>query len=174
VPRKLMYEWKYNVEPNLGSLAGVNPFGGLRVLGAMEYHGGGRRRRPAACPPSMQPTGWATAGAWRCPSARRRAAGAGWRRPCRGLRYTWPVCSAHLPGFDRATVPGTHIRRVSRRPEGQDVIRDIAILQRTINRLRGGDLVPRGVRRFHSHEEADAWMMRQMASTHARRSSKTS
>jgi hypothetical protein len=66
------------------------------------------------------------------------------------------------------------IRRVSRRPVGQDVIRDIDILQRTINRLRGGDLIPRGVYRFHSHEEADAWMMRQMASTHARRSSKTS
>jgi hypothetical protein len=77
-----------------------------------------------------------------------------------------------LPDGDAKSDAG--IRRVSRRPAGQDAIRDISILQRTINRLRGGDLVPRGVHRFHSHEEADAWMMRQMASTHARRSSKTS
>jgi hypothetical protein len=66
------------------------------------------------------------------------------------------------------------IKRVSRRQEGEDVLRDISILQRTINRLRGGDLVPRGVYRFSTHEEADEWMMRQMAATHARRSSKTS
>jgi len=66
------------------------------------------------------------------------------------------------------------MKRVSRRRRGQDVVRDAAILQRTINRLRGGALVPRGVYRFRTHEEADEWMTRQMASTHARRSSKTS
>lgn len=65
------------------------------------------------------------------------------------------------------------IKRISRRREGEDPLRDIAILQRTINRLRGGDLVPRGVYRFGTHEEADEWMMRQMAATHARRSSRT-
>lgn len=37
------------------------------------------------------------------------------------------------------------IKRFSRRQEGEDLLRDVAILQRTINRLRGGDLVPRGV-----------------------------
>ena len=78
------------------------------------------------------------------------------------------------PRPELAPLPGAGIRRVSRRPEGQDTIHDITILQRTINRLRGGDLVPRGVYRFRSHEEADGWMMRQMASIHARRSSKTS
>lgn len=73
------------------------------------------------------------------------------------------------------TVPGElTIRRVSRRREGADLLRDVAILQRTINRLRGGALVPRGVYRFRSHEEADEWMTRQIARTHARRSSKTS
>lgn len=65
-------------------------------------------------------------------------------------------------------------KRISVRPEGGDPVRDIAILQRTINRLRGGALVPRGVYRFTSHEEADEWMIRQIAATHARRSSKTS
>jgi hypothetical protein len=53
-------------------------------------------------------------------------------------------------------------------------VRDIAILQRTLNRLRGPALVPRGVYRFATHEEADAWMTRQIVATHARLSSKTS
>jgi len=78
------------------------------------------------------------------------------------------------PGSPATGTPDLPIKRVSRRREGQDVVRDAAILQRTINRLRGGDLVPRGVYRFRTHEEADIWMTRQMASTHARRSSKTS
>lgn len=62
---------------------------------------------------------------------------------------------------------------VSRRPAGEDVLRDSAILQRTLNRLRGRRLVPRGVFRFASHEEADAWMTRQIVATRARRNSKT-
>lgn len=66
------------------------------------------------------------------------------------------------------------VKRFSRRGEQEDVLRDIAILQRTINRLRGTGLVPKGVYRFRSHEDADEWMMRQIAATHARRSSKTS
>lgn len=66
------------------------------------------------------------------------------------------------------------MKRVSRRREGEDVLRDVAILQRTVNRLRGGGLIPKGLYRFHTHEEADAWMMRQIAANHARRSSKTS
>ncbi len=70
--------------------------------------------------------------------------------------------------------PNLRIKRVSRRNEGQDLIRDVDILQRTINRLRGQDLVRRGVYRFRTHQEADAWMTREMASTHALRSSKTS
>ena len=73
-----------------------------------------------------------------------------------------------------AEEPELRMKRVSRRRQGQDAVRDAAILQRTINRLRGGALVPRGVYRFRTHEEADEWMTREMASTHARRSSKTS
>ena len=66
------------------------------------------------------------------------------------------------------------MRRLSKRRDGNDVVSDIAALQRTLNRLRGPALVPRGLYRFARHEEADAWMMRQIVATHARLSSKTS
>lgn len=62
---------------------------------------------------------------------------------------------------------------VSRRPAGEDVLRDASILQRTLNRLRGARLVPRGVFRFSSHEDADEWMMRQILDSHEPRNSKT-
>jgi hypothetical protein len=49
---------------------------------------------------------------------------------------------------------------------------DAAALQRTLAAVRRtGALVPRGVYRFHSFEEADAWMTRMMARTHVSRSS---
>ena len=73
------------------------------------------------------------------------------------------------PGKDRLPM-----KIVSRRGDGEDVLQDIAILQRTVNRLRGCALVLKGVYRFESHEEADAWMTRQIAATHARRNLKTS
>lgn len=63
---------------------------------------------------------------------------------------------------------------LSRRRRAEDPVRDAAILQRTITQLRGPALVPRGLYRFASHEEADEWMMRQIAATHARRGSRTS
>ena len=66
------------------------------------------------------------------------------------------------------------VKVVSKRRPGQDPIRDSAILQRTLNRLRGNALVPRGVYRFSTHEEADEWMTRRIAATHARLSSKIS
>ncbi len=66
------------------------------------------------------------------------------------------------------------MRRVSKRREGEDVLRDAAAMQRTMNRLRGVGLIPRGVYRFMSHEEADEWMIRTIADTHAHLSSKTS
>ncbi len=47
-----------------------------------------------------------------------------------------------------------------------------AELQRTLAAMRRtGALVPRGVYRFSSFEEADAWMTRMMARTHVNRSS---
>jgi hypothetical protein len=66
------------------------------------------------------------------------------------------------------------VRRVSKRPEGEDVIRDAAAMQRTMQRLRGFGLIPRGVYLFTLHEEADEWMIRTIANTHAHLSSKTS
>ena len=66
------------------------------------------------------------------------------------------------------------IRRISRRDEGEDVLRDVAILQRTMNRLRGSSLVPRGIYRFESHEDADRWMMEQIVANHVRPNLKTS
>lgn len=66
------------------------------------------------------------------------------------------------------------MKTVSRRRGRENPLRDAGILQRTINTLRGGALIPRGVYRFRTHEEADAWMTRQIASTHARRHSKMS
>jgi hypothetical protein len=48
-------------------------------------------------------------------------------------------------------------------------------LSRTATFLRGHDgLVPRGVFRFSSFEEADAWMATMMTAEHARRSRTTS
>lgn len=52
---------------------------------------------------------------------------------------------------------------------------DPSALQRTLAAVRRtGSLVPRGVYRFRSFEEADAWMTRMMARTHVSRSSTTS
>jgi hypothetical protein len=65
-------------------------------------------------------------------------------------------------------------KRVPGRREGDNVLRDIDILQRTVNELRGCGLIPRGVYRFRTHEEVDEWMMRQIAANHARHSSRTS
>jgi hypothetical protein len=45
--------------------------------------------------------------------------------------------------FGNATIDW--MRRVSRRAEGEDVVTDAAILQRTMNRLRGIALIPRCV-----------------------------
>ncbi len=66
------------------------------------------------------------------------------------------------------------MRRISKRADGDDVLRDAAAMQRTMNRLRGGALIPRGVYRFAGHEEADEWMIRTIADTHAHLSSKIS
>jgi hypothetical protein len=58
-----------------------------------------------------------------------------------------------------------------RRIEGGELGR----LQRILAAVRGtGRLVPRGVYRFSSFEEADAWMTRMMARTHASHKLKTS
>jgi hypothetical protein len=65
-------------------------------------------------------------------------------------------------------------RRAADTVREEQVLEDVARLQRTLNRLRGGGLVPRGLYRFSSFEDADTWMMRQMAQSAARQSSNTS
>ena len=63
---------------------------------------------------------------------------------------------------------------VSKRVPGARILDDAARLQRTLNRLRGRGLVPRGLYRFSSFEEADRWMMSQIARSAAHLSSKIS
>lgn len=64
------------------------------------------------------------------------------------------------------------MRIVGRRRTDRDIP---GALQRTMAELRGTHaVVPRGVYRFRSFEEADAWMTRTMARTHASLKSKTS
>jgi hypothetical protein len=64
---------------------------------------------------------------------------------------------------------------VGRRKSAPDTLADSDRLLRTAWALRGTDkLVPRGVYRFETFEEADTWMTKTMARTHARQTSKTS
>lgn len=59
------------------------------------------------------------------------------------------------------------------RVDTDDSIEESRVLQRTINRLRKVGLVPKGLYRFKSHEEAHKWMIEKMASSHVRLKSKT-
>lgn len=61
---------------------------------------------------------------------------------------------------------------VTKRKGIEDPVEDSRILQRTLNRIRGNALVPAGVYRFRTFEEADQWMIKMIANTHVRRSSK--
>lgn len=62
-----------------------------------------------------------------------------------------------------------------RKVEGGDVWEAVRQLTETAERLRGSRaLVPRGVHRFRTFEEAHDWIMEQIASTHASRARKIS
>ena len=63
---------------------------------------------------------------------------------------------------------------VTKRKGSDNPIEDARILQRTLNRIRKYALVPRGVYRFKTFEEADQWMIKMIARTHVRRNSKIS
>jgi hypothetical protein len=83
------------------------------------------------------------------------------------------MVAAHLrlPGtrVNRRGAPATRCRSrlQQRRLDGHDA----AALQLTLAAVRRtGALVPRGLYRFASFEEAEAWMMRTMARTHVSRS----
>lgn len=62
---------------------------------------------------------------------------------------------------------------VTKRDGKEDSLKDAIILQRTLSRLQGRALIPKGVYHFNSLEEADEWMIREIASTHARLNLKT-
>ena len=57
-------------------------------------------------------------------------------------------------------------KTVGRRPPPSDAFAAAMVLQHTLNELSasfGHRFVPKGVYRFRSHEEADAWMWKQLA-----------
>jgi hypothetical protein len=76
--------------------------------------------------------------------------------------------------YNGGAMESVRVKRICGRREDDDVLRDVEILQRTVNELRGCGLVPRGVYRFRTHEEADEWMMRQIAATQARHAKRLS
>lgn len=59
------------------------------------------------------------------------------------------------------------IKVVTKRKQIESPLEDIKRLQRTINKLRGYALIPVGVYRFKTFQEADQWMIKTIASTHA-------
>ncbi|MBM4398207.1 MAG: hypothetical protein FJ087_21280 [Deltaproteobacteria bacterium] len=63
---------------------------------------------------------------------------------------------------------------VGRRSERGDPVEEARIWLRTVIDLRGTDLAPKGVHRFRTHEEAEAWMNRELAKARVRRRWKTS
>jgi hypothetical protein len=55
----------------------------------------------------------------------------------------------------------------------ESVLVDIRILQRTVNRLRNYDLVPKGIFRFANFAEADEWMIQKIVENHVPHNLKT-
>jgi hypothetical protein len=66
------------------------------------------------------------------------------------------------------------MKSVGKRKAAGQALNDQGRLARTAVALRGAGLVPRGVYRFRSFEEADAWMTTMMLRSRARRNQKTS
>ena len=67
------------------------------------------------------------------------------------------------------------MRKVGRREEAGNAMADQGAMARTAAALRGTPfLVPRGVFRFRTFDEADAWMIEMTRRTHARLSRKIS
>ena len=56
-----------------------------------------------------------------------------------------------------------YMRTVGRRSEPRPTLENIRALQQLLHELRGKNpFLPRGVYRFKSHDEADAWEMRML------------
>ena len=62
---------------------------------------------------------------------------------------------------------------VTKRKKEAPPLEDARILLRTIGQLRGHALVPKGVQRFRSFQEAKQWMDQQMINTLAHQKLKT-
>ena len=62
---------------------------------------------------------------------------------------------------------------VTKRKQIDNHLEDVQRLQRLINRLRGYALIPVGVYRFKTFQEADRWMIKTIANTHASLNLKT-
>jgi hypothetical protein len=72
-------------------------------------------------------------------------------------------------------MPSDRMKVVGRRDTGRFSWDDVSRLVDTSEALRGtSSLVPRGVYRYASFEEADRWMTRTIALTHARLGRRTS
>lgn len=105
-------------------------------------------------------------------SAPRKNAGSCWGTRTVLRPSTIGLSSANF-GMQRGTCKiAMMIKTVGRRRVDRD---DPGALQHTLAAVRAtGAVIPRGVYRFSSFEEADAWMTRTMARTHASLRSKTS
>lgn len=64
--------------------------------------------------------------------------------------------------------------KVVGRKKTAPLIEDLKGLLKIVNQVRGKALIPSGVYRFKTFEEADRWMIKTIASTHAHRNSKIS
>lgn len=62
---------------------------------------------------------------------------------------------------------------ITKRRGKEDPIAEGAAMLRLVRQLRGDALIPRGVYRFKSMEEADRWMIHKMANTRVHLFSKT-
>jgi hypothetical protein len=63
---------------------------------------------------------------------------------------------------------------VSKRRQEEPPVEGARALLKTISRIRGSELVPRGVYRFAKFEEADEWMIRELVNTRVHLKSKMS
>ena len=78
-------------------------------------------------------------------------------------------------GSDRPEVVALQGKVVGRRRLPAASLENMTRFNRTVAFLRGtAAVVPRGVYRFRTFEEADQWMSKMMARTHARRTQATS
>lgn len=59
---------------------------------------------------------------------------------------------------------------ISKRKMNKNSISDAAILLETISKLQGGKLIPKGVYKFSTFEEADEWALKMIAGIQGRQS----